>query len=140
MKGKLIFAATTLLVILAGFTPALQAQSSSNERQLLRRNRCAGCDLRDVIIRNANLVNAGLGGANLSGASLRNTNLSGANLRNANLRNADLSGASLRGADLFYADLEDANLSGVSLERARLCGTTMPDGSESRRDCGRDEL
>ncbi len=72
-------------------------------------------NLRGIILKEASLWYAHLGGAKLTGAHLERTILRGARLERANL-----SGANLDGADLSGANLEKADLSGAQLKKADL--------------------
>ena len=66
-------------------------------------------------------------------AILVDADLTGANLFSAVLQDADLTNAIFTAANLFSADLTGAI--NANVEGARLCGTTMPDGTQSDRDC-----
>ena len=76
-------------------------------------------DLRNAVLRGANLRGACLLNADLRGADLRGADLHNADLKGANLLNADLRGANLRGADLLNADLSGADLRGADLRSTK---------------------
>jgi hypothetical protein len=89
-----------------------------------------GADLRETILRGANLVGANLVGADLREADLREAilrgaNLGGADLGEADLREADLREAILGGADLGEADLRETILRGANLVGADLGGADL---------------
>ena len=86
-----------------------------------------GADLSDANLRNAVLRGADLIDADLRGADLRGADLSDADLRGADLRGAVLRGADLRNAVLRGADLSDANLHGADLRNAVLRGAGLSD-------------
>ncbi len=98
---------------------------------------CAGADLSEEVLRNAQLAGADLAGADLRRADLTGADLTGANLegailrasslRDANLTGADLQGADLRGANLREVDLTGANLRGANLDGANLRGANLTD-------------
>ena len=67
-------------------------------------------DLRDAVLKNADLSDAILTDANLRGARLQKAILTNADLTYANLRAASLYKADLTGATLVYADLRDAKV------------------------------
>ncbi len=105
-------------------------------------------DLSDADLRGANLsgqflINANFSWANLSEANLQGANLGAADLTttkliDADLREADFANTNFNGARLEGANFRDAtNLSQLQLDQARLCNTTLPDGTVSNRDCGR---
>lgn len=100
----------------------------------------SGANLKDAVLKEANLsgvvlflsdlsganlTRANLIGAELIGTNLRRTNLSGADLSEANLSRANLSGADLSGADLFETKLFETNLSGANLSGADLSGADL---------------
>ena len=93
-----------------------------NFQQLIRTNRCPGCDLAGAVLTRINLSDADLSGANLAGAKLNLADLSGANLKGANLQGARLGGADLAGADLTGANLTGAVLQGAYLKGAKIDG------------------
>jgi len=116
--------------------PSSAVDTSSSVRQLAQK--CNGCNLSGVDLKEATLVKAQLEGADLSRADLRyanlrrarlaGANLSGARLNHANLpgadlRNCNLTGADLSGANLLLADLTGADLSGATLTNAHLENT-----------------
>jgi uncharacterized protein YjbI with pentapeptide repeats len=87
----------------------------------------------------ANLTRANLTDAELIGTNLRRTNLSGAdlseaNLSRANLTDAELIGTNLSGADLFETNLSGANLSGANLSAANLCAANLSGANLSGAD------
>ncbi|MFQ4146752.1 pentapeptide repeat-containing protein [Chlorogloeopsis sp. ULAP02] len=102
-------------------------------------------DLRNAVIRQADLTNAKLQSLDLSGADLTRAQLRGsdlfesnlenaklcgtilyeANLRSCNLQAANFSGANLNRANLAEANLRSANLSGASLRAANLSGANL---------------
>ena len=88
----------------------------------LREANLVGADLRDADMSRCRLSLADLTGANLRGARLVDADLTLADLSGADLRAADLSGADLSGADLRDANLQDADLSGAELAFARIVG------------------
>lgn len=92
-------------------------------------------DLRMVMARQANLMDAkfeqvdlegaNLEGANLEGADLEWANLTDAKLGGANLERARLQSASLVGADLHGANLQEVYLGGADLQGANLQGAYL---------------
>lgn len=101
-----------------------------NFQQLIKTNRCPGCDLAGAVLTRVDLSGADLSGANLSGAKCNLTDFSGANLRGANLQGAILGGADLAGADLTGANLTGAILQGAYLKGAKLDGTLKEQGGD----------
>ncbi|MCU0486083.1 MAG: pentapeptide repeat-containing protein [Anaerolineales bacterium] len=77
-------------------------------------------DLRDALLRHADLS-----GFNFQKANLRYADLSGAQLVKSDLRNTNLEGADLRQADLSYANLMGANLRKARLLAIRFIGSRM---------------
>jgi len=100
-------------------------QKANLRDAVLRDADLSGADLRGADLRDADLSGADLSGADLRGAVLRDAVLSGADLRDAVLRDADLSGADLRDADLRDADLSGADLRGADLSGADLRGADL---------------
>jgi uncharacterized protein YjbI with pentapeptide repeats len=104
-------------------------------------------NLRECVLRGANISRAGLSNADLTNADMTNAILQminarrlkasgacldGARLNGATLANADLSGASLInselvGTNLRGANLREANLSGAQLLRASFDGSDRTD-------------
>jgi uncharacterized protein YjbI with pentapeptide repeats len=85
---------------------------------------------RNIDLRDANLLGAGLAGADLSYAELSGANLTKANLRGANLSHATLHGvnfveAKLGGAVLIHAEMGGTDLSGADLSHADLSGAGL---------------
>lgn len=113
VKPGILVAGVFLTVVGTG-VPA-QAENLEHRQQLLKTNRCSGCDLSQ----------ASLSGLNLSGADLRGANLSRANLAGADLRYADLSGANLDRADLSGANLAETNLTQTSFRQSQLTNTIL---------------
>lgn len=72
-------------------------------------------DLRETILRKADLRNASFAGALLTKADLRESNLEG-----ANLQRASLSWANLQEANLEQAILQEAHLTGTNLQKTSL--------------------
>ncbi len=93
---------------------------SERDQRIARARDCAGCDLRGVDLKRANLT-----GANLAGADLTGANLHGANLARADLTGAVLLNANLNRADLRLAVVKDATLAGVMLYAARFDGADL---------------
>ena len=92
---------------------------------VLRRANLHGADLREVNLSGATLTGADLGYAHISKALLGSVQLDEANLKGAFLVGSQLGGARLKKADLSHADLHGANLHnadlrGANLERAEL--------------------
>ena len=103
-------------------------------------------DLKDMVLRGANLAGVNLKGADLRKTTLENTNFSGADLRGVNLqqaqlRKADLSKANLNRANLRQADLQGANLAeasmvGAELGQANLQGAILREKGPRRAEPG----
>jgi hypothetical protein len=91
----------------------------------LREANLIEADLSSTYLKRANLSMAHLGGANLEDADLREVNLIGADLNGADLIGADLNGSDLFYADLIGAELYEVNLSGVNLGGANLRGANL---------------
>lgn len=79
-------------------------------------------DLREAVLRKANLWQANLNGADLSKANLWGAELGRARFREANLSEADLSETNLQEVDFVRANLRNANFRFVNLRRAGLYG------------------
>ena len=88
----------------------LDSKGEEGKRADLRDTVLRGADLSYVDLRGADLTNADLEGANLKGVDL-----SGVDLRYAYLEDADLEGAVLEGANLKYAYLTNVNLEGTGV-------------------------
>jgi hypothetical protein len=100
------------------------ASASPTLTEVVTQSACpslVGCNLKDVILSNANLAGTHLNGANLKGAQLNGADLSGADLR----------GANLTGANLTTATLVGAVTSGATFKQAVWSDTTCPDGTNS---------
>jgi uncharacterized protein YjbI with pentapeptide repeats len=123
-----------------------QAFNREHIKQLLKTNKCPGCDLTYADLSGKNLKQADLTGANLNAANLHGAKLQGANLTGANLNLVDfseakLTGANLTGASLVLAWFNKARLDGANLTKAILDGqdklsraksfegATLPNGS-----------
>jgi uncharacterized protein YjbI with pentapeptide repeats len=141
---------TSLLVaaiapLLVNLQPA-QAFNREHVKQLLKTNKCPGCDLTYADLSGKNLKEADLTGANLNaanlhGAKLQRANLTGANLNLVDFSEAKLNGANLTGASLVLAWFNKARLDGANLTKAILDGqdklsraksfegATLPSGS-----------
>ncbi len=100
-------------------------------------SRCSfeAADLRQSILRGADLSFCNLRSANFRNANFDEAQLSDADLSEADLTNADLSAANLDRVDLSNADLRGANLSGIgwkgisSMRLANVFGVrNAPDG------------
>ena len=85
----------------------------------------AGKDLRNAILRDAQLQGANLRNAKLQGAELGWAKLQGANLWEAQLQEADLRGAQWQGANLRRAQLQGANLTFAQLQGAELVSAKL---------------
>ena len=88
-----------------------------------------GAHLEGANLRNTILKRADLGEAHLEGANLLKANLQGASLWGADLRGACLWEARLEGADLMVANLQGASLWGADLRGASLWGANL-EGSD----------
>jgi TIR domain/Pentapeptide repeats (8 copies) len=88
----------------------------------------------EIDLSNANLRDAILRGANLLLAAMRDANLSGAALVSVNLVDATLYGATLRGANLYDAILVNANLRGANLSGATLVNVNLRDATSGNTD------
>jgi uncharacterized protein YjbI with pentapeptide repeats len=93
--------------------PVYGASVDENKQQLLDTNKCPGCDLSGVDLRNTNLE-----GANLSGAILKGANLSGCELQNVDFRGANLEAANVKRSDFHGADMSGASLNGAWVQGA----------------------
>jgi uncharacterized protein YjbI with pentapeptide repeats len=94
-------------------------------------------NLKESILRKANLNNINLEKADLSDADLIWSDLTKANLENAILQSADLrkvnfNSANLKGADLRNADLRNANFMDATLNKAILCGADLSGANLTR--------
>lgn len=87
--------------------------------------RCDGCSFENVDWHGRDLRNIVMRGANLAGADLRNADLRGADLTGANLAGAHLEGARLNGTRLQGANFGDVSLRGVDLTGARIEGANI---------------
>ena len=91
-----------------------------------------GAVFENASLYDANLSYSNLRNARLTSADLRNTQLTNANLRNARLTNADLrnaklTNANLRNAKLTNANLRNARLTNADLRNAYLWGADLRD-------------
>ena len=81
--------------------------------------------LQGVRLGNAMLSRCSFEAADLRQSVLRGADLSYCNLRSANFRNADFGHAQLEDADLSEADLTDVNLSSADLDRVDLSNADL---------------
>lgn len=143
--------------LVLNFLRSANLASINNNGGIMREAFLNGIDLNHTSLngfdlRSANLENADLSHANLTlfrennRSSLWSADLDGALLKGTDLTGADLSFAKLRDAEFHNANLHDAvlintvltgatGLTDSQLAVAKLCNTTMPNGSESDRDC-----
>jgi Protein of unknown function (DUF2934)/Pentapeptide repeats (8 copies) len=87
-------------------------------------------DLREAVLKRANLVGAHLEQATLWGAHLEEANLWGARLKEASLIGAHLEQAHLVGARLELTNLQGAHLEGANLKDAHLREANLRDTSD----------
>ncbi len=104
-----------LLLILIGLN-----LDTGSLHQIMKHVSFAGADLRDGVLRGADLSGINLSEADLSSAIFDSADLAGANLSYANLWGAIISKAKLTGTDLTRADLQWANLNQADLKGADL--------------------
>jgi hypothetical protein len=88
--------------------------------------------LQGVRLANATLSRCSFEAADLRQSVLRGADLSYCNLRSANFRNADFGHAELEDADLTEADLTDADLSSADLDRVDLSNADLRGANLSR--------
>lgn len=112
----------------------------------LSRANLEGADLWRVHLQEARLQWVNLQGAYLQEAKLQEAWLDKANLQDAILKGANLWKVRMEGANLWNTNLEGANLKEANLKGAKLsnqrqldsallCQTTLPDETQSNRDC-----
>jgi uncharacterized protein YjbI with pentapeptide repeats len=127
LEGAVFINTNLTAALLAG---ARMRKAVFVKKCLLVRADLSGADLteanlRETIVRGANLDNAiieraDLSGADLTGALLRFARATGSSLIAADLRRADLRLANFSNADLSRADLRGANLTGISAYAANM--------------------
>ena len=102
------------LVFLSVASLDARGQNPDQVSQLLKTNKCPGCDLQHAQLVDKNLTGADLSGANLTGAFMYKVTLRAALLKGAKFSGADLTGADLRGA-------READLSGAITNQYTKC-------------------
>jgi uncharacterized protein YjbI with pentapeptide repeats len=90
-------------------------------------NKCPGCDLtavnlREAFLEDGDFAQADFSYADLTMARLAGANLSGATFRKATLNQVVLDGQNLSGTDMSEAVVHDASLHGANLSGANLSG------------------
>jgi len=105
----------------------------------------SGRNLRNVDLKDANLIRANLSKADLSGGKLQRANLTDADISRAQMGRTDFSKAILEQADLTFAHLSHAKLDGAnlryaSLTRANLSGTNLSNADLSGAQLNRADL
>ena len=101
----------------------LHPMAGQISRDLLRD--CSGCDLRDAILRGADLHGLHLSGIDMRGADLTGADLHDVQLDGVDLRGAKLTGANLHNAQLIGCDLRDARMRGANVTGATFTGSNL---------------
>lgn len=91
--------------------------------ELLKINRKAGLNLKNVNIKNRDLNGVYLAYADLSSAELSCSSFKGANLEGVKVEGTKLSNIDLRDSNLSEINFENATIKNVFLENVKLCNT-----------------